>query len=313
MPRLSGRFAGAEGRTALLLVAMLLFALSDVAAKQLGGRIPAIQIAWARYAVASVILASICVLFGLRPGKAQARRSQLLRGLGMAGATLFQIAALHRLPLADATALYFVSPLLVTLLAALVLREAVRPAQWCAVLLGLAGVLVVVKPGDEGLSLFALLPLGSALCWAAAIVSSRPALRRDTVLTTLAWSAGLGLVVSSAGVVPVFATPTAGELLWLAGLGLCWAGAHALVACAYQGEAVAVARLAPLSYTYLVWTLGLGEFVLGERPGASTLFGVLLIVVAGIWSQASGRGGAPAGRPLPRAASEAVTRGKSAP
>ena len=288
--------AGHRARALLLLVAMLLFALSDVAAKQLAGHVAPIQIAWARYAVATVLLVFAGLAAGLRPARPQAMPLQILRGLGMAGATLFQISALHHLPLAEATALYFVSPLLVTILAGYALRETIRPAQWLAVLLGLAGVVVVVRPGEHAIGLAAALPLLSALSWATALISSRLALRHDSVVTTLAWSAGVGLVTFSLALPFAFAIPGLPDLLWLAALGLFWAGAHVLVALAYHGRAVAVARLAPLSYSYLVWTIALGQLVLGEFPGSSTALGIILIVAAGLWSQVSGRAPLAAGK-----------------
>ncbi|HEV7260329.1 MAG TPA: DMT family transporter [Bosea sp. (in: a-proteobacteria)] len=284
-----GQRQGSGRRAALLLAAMILFALSDVAAKQLGGAVPAVQIAWARYAVSALVLVLVCLVFDVRVGRPKARRHQILRGLGIVGTTLFQILALQHLALADATALYFVSPLLVTLLAGIWLRETVRPAQWCAVLLGLTGVAIVAKPGGDALGLAALLPLCSALCWAIAIVRSRVALRQDNVATTLAWSTGTGLLTLSIALLFTFRLPNGVEIFWLAAIGLSWAAAHALVALAYHGETVAVARLAPISYTYLVWALALGQLMLGEQPGLSTLAGVVLIVGAGLWSQFAGR------------------------
>jgi drug/metabolite transporter (DMT)-like permease len=272
----------------LLLGAMLLFALSDVAAKQLAGQVHPLQIAWARYVVAALLLPAGLAL-GLRSARSSAGPSQILRGLGMAGATLFQISALHHLPLADATALYFVSPLLVTVLAGYVLRETIRAVQWLAVLLGLAGVVVIVRPGGEAIGLSAALPVLSALCWATAIINSRRVLRHDSVVTTLVWSVGTGLVVLGAGMLFVFRMPMPVELLWLAALGFFWIGAHVLVALAYSGGEVAVARLAPLSYSYLIWIIALGQIVLGELPGSSTALGIGLIVTAGLWSQISSR------------------------
>lgn len=281
--------AGHGSRAMLLLGAMLLFALSDLAAKQLAGQVEPLQIAWARYVVAALLFIPAGLVFGLRLARSAAGPSQILRGLGMAGSTLFQISALHYLPLADATALYFVSPLLVTVLAGYALRETVRPVQWLAVLLGLAGVIVIVRPGADVIGLAAALPLLSALCWATAITSSRRALRHDSVATTLAWSVGTGLVVLGVGMPFVFRMPAPVDLLWLAALGFFWVGGHVLVALAYHGRDAAVARLAPLSYSYLVWTIALGPIVLGEFPGNSTALGIGLIVTAGLWSAISGR------------------------
>ena len=96
---------------------------------------------------------------------AAARPCSVIRGIGIVGSAIAFILSLGYLPVAEATAINFVTPLLITVLAIPVLGETVRPQGWAAVLVGFAGVLVVVRPGLGGLHPAALLVVLSSLCW----------------------------------------------------------------------------------------------------------------------------------------------------
>jgi len=150
---------------ALMVLAVGIFALMDTTAKYLSRWYPVPAIVWARYAVN---LALLLVYFGVRSRYARLRTGrpgiQAMRGLMLGSATLLYFTSLTVLQIADAAAIGFVLPLFVTLLAAPMLRERLEAPRLAAVAIGLAGALVIVRPGSGVFTLYALLPMGMALC-----------------------------------------------------------------------------------------------------------------------------------------------------
>ena len=173
---------------ALMLGATVLFSISDVMAKYLTERIPAVEFATIRYAVFVVMAGSVL----LRPGRASLRSRrpvlQVVRGVGVVGSAVAFILSLGSLPIAEATALNFITPLLITVLAIPVLGEVVRPQGWLAVLAGFAGMLVVVRPGLGGFHPAALLVVVSSLFWCMAMLVTRQLAGVDRSGVTLLWT-----------------------------------------------------------------------------------------------------------------------------
>src|SRR5690349_7589207 len=139
----------------LTISAMACFSLADVFAKQLTARLPAAEIVWFRYVG---LIATVLVL--LR-GRRQALRSsrlglQALRACAMTGSAVLYILALGHLPIAEATALSFASPFIVTVLSVWVLKERVATIRWAVVIAAFAGVLIVMRPGTSGFTYWAL-------------------------------------------------------------------------------------------------------------------------------------------------------------
>ncbi len=265
----------------LMLGATVMFSVSDTMAKYVTQSVPAIELATIRYAVFVAMAGS--ALFRRRRTSLRSRRPalQVIRGVGVVGSAVAFILALGSLPIAEATALNFITPLLITLLAIPVLGEVVRPQGWLAVLIGFAGVLVVVRPGVGGLHLSALLVLLSSLCWCMAMLVTRRLVGVDRSSTTLLWTASTGFVLLLC-VVPFFLAP-----LTLRQGGLCLA--VGLVASTGQWLAVLAYRyaratvLAPLTYAQLIWSSALGLLVFGVAPDRWTLVGAVIIAGSGLY------------------------------
>ncbi|MBO0145026.1 DMT family transporter [Agrobacterium sp. Ap1] len=276
-------YAAIRGRESLLLclAAMMLFAASDVIAKLLSGTFHPLQIAWFRYSAASILLAVICLRAGL-PAPSVASASQIIRGLGMAGATILLIAALSLQPVAEATALVFISPCLVTLLCVLILKERVPAKRRLGVAGGLLGVLVILRPGFAGYNPAALFSIASAACWATALVMTRRAVVADSLATTLAYSALTGFVLLSLTLPFVFLGLTLQQFVLSCATAVLWLAAHVAIAFAYRRPEVQVSRLAPVSYTHLLWATGFGYLTFGTMPDAMTVAGSVLIVASGL-------------------------------
>jgi len=266
---------------ALMLAATLLFSLSDTMAKYITQSVPTIELAAIRYTVFLLMAAS--PLLRDRRVSMRSRRPalQILRGVCLLGSALFFILSLAHLPIAEATAINFITPLLITALAVPVLGEVVRPQGWIAVVVGFLGMLVVVRPGLHGLHPSALLVLMSSLCWCVAMLVTRRLVGIDRSGVTVLWSAGTGLVMLLA-MLPFFLAPMSWRLF-----GLCLA--VGVVASSGQWLAILAYRyarataLAPLGYAQLIWSSVLGLIVFGNLPDRFVLLGAVIIALSGLY------------------------------
>ncbi|WP_237214804.1 DMT family transporter [Falsiroseomonas oryziterrae] len=292
----------------LLLASITLFSISDAMAKLLGQTLPAIEVAWLRYA-AFLVLALAPLLWTGAPLRSRAPGLQVLRGLGVVGSAVFFIMALQHLPMAEATAINFVTPVLVTILSVLVLRERVGWRRWSAIAVGLVGMLIIVRPGSEVFSPAALLPVGSSACWAMAVIVTRRmgqgtagAMQGDSPATTLAWTAMTGFVVLTLLLPAALLWRGPGGLVvpgpWELGLGLLIglvsSAAQWLVVLAYRAAPASV--LAPFSYTQLLTSGLLGFLVFAAVPDRWTLLGAAIIAGSGLYTAHRERVRARAGR-----------------
>lgn len=268
----------------LVLASVALFSMSDTMAKVLRAEgMPSLEIAWIRYVLFTLFGAT---LIGRRRfADIPARRPgwQVLRAMAIVGSAVLFIMGLGSLPIADATAISFVSPLLITALSIPMLRESVGPRRWAAVLVGLVGVLIVIRPGFGGaFQPAALLPVGSAFCWAVAMVTTRRIGLDDRAETTLFWTAAGGLILLSALVPFVFVMPSLHAFGIALALGACASSGQFLIVLAYRRAPASV--LAPFSYGQLLTSTILGVFVFGAIPDGLTLLGAGIIIGSGIYT-----------------------------
>ncbi len=266
----------------LVLASVALFSVGDVLAKLLRQSLPAAEIAWLRYlafAGLALALAGRGRSAGLRPRRPGL---QVLRGLTLLGSAVFFISGLAHLPVAEATAIVFVSPTFITALSVVFLGEVVRARRWAAVLAGFLGVLVVIRPGWGSVQAAALFPLASALCWAATIVITRKMGTAERAETTLLWSACTGLLVLTAVVPFGFVPPSPGQVGVGLALGLCSSLGQYLVILAYRRAAASA--LAPFSYAQMLSSTLLGFAAFGAVPDRATLLGAAVIVLSGLYT-----------------------------
>ena len=264
----------------LMLAATVLFSVSDVMAKYVTATVPAVELAVIRYAV-FVAMAGAPFLRSRRPSLRSRRPGlQVLRGVGVAGSAVFFILSLGALPVAEATAVNFVTPLLITVLAIPVLGETVRPAGWAAVAAGFAGVLVVVRPGVGGLHPAAGLVLLSSLFWCVAMLVTRRIAGIDRTDVTLLWTAGTGFLLLLCAL-PFFLAPLGWTQLGFCILvGIVASGGQWLALLAYRRARATV--LAPLAYAQLIWSTALGFGVFGTVPDRWVFVGAAVIACSGL-------------------------------
>jgi drug/metabolite transporter (DMT)-like permease len=265
---------------AFVLLAVALFSAMDALSKILAATYDPVEVVWGRYLAILAMLAPLVLrdpraLLAARPGL------QLVRGVTVLGAALLFIAGLARLPIADATAIGFASPLLVTALSIPLLGERVGPRRWAAVCAGFAGVLIVVRPGSGAMGWAALLPLLSAVCWGFSLVVTRHMRGGDKPLTTLLYSTVIGFVASSAALPLVWQPPSAEAWALMVVMGmLSAAGQYLLIAGLARGDA---SLLAPFSYSQMIWSTLTGFLIFGTVPTAWTWCGAAIIVASGVY------------------------------
>jgi drug/metabolite transporter (DMT)-like permease len=207
---------------------------------------------------------------------------QVLRGLGVIGSSLLFTFSLRYLPVADATAIFFVSPILIMALSILFLNESVGWRRWTAAAVGLIGVMIVIRPGTGAFQAAALLPLLGAASWSAGAIVTRKMGGSDHALTTLVYSALVGSLVLSATLPFAWVTPDWSEVTLGVGAGILFTIGQWFVVMAYrQGNASAIA---PFSYIQLIWAGALGYLIFGAVPDAGTITGACIIAASGLYT-----------------------------
>jgi drug/metabolite transporter (DMT)-like permease len=263
-----------------VLIALALFSIMDALSKVLAVDYDSLEIAWGRYVVMMALLAPLL----LRDRRALMTRRldlQLLRGVCMLGSAAFFIAGLGRLAIADATAIGFAAPLMVTALSIPLLGEHVGPRRWSAVAVGFLGVLIVIRPGSGAIGTSALLPLASAVCWALGLVVTRHMRNHDKALTTLFYSTISGVALSTLALPFIWVQPDARAWAFMTLMAvLSVGGQYLIIAGLARGD---VSLVAPFTYSQMIWSTLVGLFVFHTAPTAWTWCGAAVIVGSGIY------------------------------
>ncbi len=259
----------------------LAFASMDAAVKALSPTFDPVFIVWARYigqAIGTLVLFAPKLSSIVRTGHLPI---QILRSALLFTATVCFFSALAIMPLAEVAALAQFSPLLLTALAALVLREHVGIYRWIAVVLGFCGALIIVHPGTGTYGLSALLPLGGALAFASFGIATRFLGGVDSVWTTFFYTSAVGAVLASLAVPFVWKTPALQDAPLLVAAALFGAVGQGLLILAMRFAPASL--LAPFLYVQLIWAAMLGYFIFSEVPQPATIAGGAVIVLAGLF------------------------------
>lgn len=266
----------------LMLLVDLFLAAMDTTVKYLAQFYPAPAIVWARYTVHTLLLLALA---GPRLGWGLARtrrlRLQVLRALLLAVTSLLFFSGLRHLPVAEASAISFVAPLFVTLLAVPLLGETVGRSTWMAIGAGLLGVAAIVRPGGGLLTPAALLPLAAALTSSFYQIATRKLAGIDPPLTTLFYTGLVGAVALTVLLPAYWVTPTLPHALLILLVGLLGGSGHYLLILALK--AAPASTVAPFSYVQLVWATLFGLLVFGAFPDAVSLAGMAVIVASGLF------------------------------
>jgi drug/metabolite transporter (DMT)-like permease len=279
--------AQAAGRTALIGVVLsvagyYLFNLSDATAKLLVAEIPVLQIVGMQFVVVlamTPLLVRGTPLAGIvvRPR----RYLYVLRALCQLGSAVAFIWAIKILPLADVIAIGFVAPFFITMAAAVFLGETVGRRRWIACAVGLTGALIVLRPGFQVDVATAILPLASALFYAAYAVLTRLISHEANAKVLLAYNGLIGAPAMLVVMPFVWVWPSATEWLGLIAIGLLSALGHLMIIRAYT---IAPASLiAPFQYLEITGAALLGWFIFHQFPDAIAWAGIAIIVASGLF------------------------------
>lgn len=267
-----------------MLGSILLFTLMDASVKWLGASYPTAQIMFFRCAVA---LVPVLVIIGLRGGpnvlRTRHRRLHLLRSLLGIAAMGFAFYAFSLMPLADGIAILHSAPLFMTALSVLLLRERVGIRRWSAVIVGFVGMLIVVRPGAGMLDSGGLYMLAAAFLIGCTTIVIRYLGRIDDPVCITFYFTLTGVVVSSIGfLLQGWVAPPPTDLALLAAVGLLGGLGQYCMTLSYRHVAVGI--VAPCKYLTIVFGGLLAYLVWGEVPDLQSLFGIGLIVLAGLYT-----------------------------
>ncbi|MBY8976044.1 DMT family transporter [Rhodobacteraceae bacterium NNCM2] len=264
-----------------VILALLMFSCMDAVAKGLVERYPAAQVVWARYASQTGFMLLLFLPSLHLRLRTRYLKLQLFRSLFLFCATACFFTTLTFMPLAEVAAVFQMAPLLITILGAVVLREHVGPRRWIGVVIGLAGVMIILRPGSGLFQIAALLPALGALCYASYQISTRFLRGGDSIWTTMLYTTGVGTVLATLALPWFWVTPTTEDALIMAGFGGFGLAGHLCLVYAL-GQAPASA-LAPFNYLSFVWASLLGFVWFAEVPDLMTVVGAAVIVSAGIY------------------------------
>ena len=267
----------------LMLLSMFVFSAVDTIAKVLTTDFHPLQIVWTRQLG---LVAGVFVMMALRGAslfETKRRKLQLARGLMAALSAALFITAINYVPLADAIAVTFVAPFVVTMFSALLLKEKVGIHRWSAVIVGFLGTLVILRPGFDGFEPALLLAVLAAVLFAFRQIISRYLSGSDKTETTVAYTALVAVMVLFIPLPFVWQTPVSGFHLLLMTIMAILAGLGELLVIKALEVALAVV-VSPVHYTILIWGSLYGYFVFGDFPDYLTWIGAIIIILSGLYT-----------------------------
>lgn len=275
----------------LMTSAMLIVPIMDIIAKYLSAYIPALEITFGRFLFQFLICLAIALLTG-RITRLRARQPVVnaVRGILLAIASLSFFTAVKYMSVATAISIFFIEPMILTVLAALILKEQVGIRRIGAILVGLLGAIIILRPNLAEIGLVSLLPVFTAIVFAFYLLINKLYPVEDDLLT-IQFGAGLSgavllgsaLLIGSLGSFEgyEFVIPSGPHTGWMVLIGFISFAAHGLVVAAFQrGNA---SLLAPLQYVEIVSATLFGYLVFSDFPDGPTWIGIALIIGSGLY------------------------------
>ena len=268
----------------LIIAASAMIAGADGVTKFLARSLPVNETAWFRFVTTvAVVLIVMAATTGFRSGLRTARPGlQITRGLVQVFSTLGFLFALSAAPIVDVTATVFSAPLMVTALSIVMLREPVGMRRWLAAIIGLIGVLIMIRPGSSGFNAALLWAVLGAFLYALVMIITRQLSVNENSTTTMAYSSIVAFVVLTIMLPFIWVTPTIVQAAICLFLGLLYAAAHWLIIIAFRYADASV--LAPFSYFQLVSVAVIGVIIYGEVPDGWSVAGIVIIVASGLYT-----------------------------
>jgi drug/metabolite transporter (DMT)-like permease len=270
----------------LQILAMLCFTLQGAQVRHLAGEVPLGELVFARSLFGLIPLLLLLAWQRTLPHALYTRnvRAHVTRGMTNLSGMFFNYAGLARIPLADATAIGYATPLFTVILAALFLGEIVRLWRWGAVIVGFLGVLLMLWPylgagaADAAGALFVLI---ASFLFGVAMTQVRHMTATETTGALVFYYSVLGIVLSFLTVFWGWVLPDGMGLLSLFMLGIVGGLAQILMTESFRHAPASV--LAPFAYTSMIWAVAIGYLWFGEIPEAIVLAGAAIVIGAGLF------------------------------
>jgi drug/metabolite transporter (DMT)-like permease len=266
-----------------MVLATFCFGCLDTMSKYLVAHYPAPALVWIRYVLQTLVMMAIFLpRIGLRLVRTSSPGVQVVRGLMQVFSSVVFVVALNHMPIAEVASIVFLAPIIVALAGGPLLGERVGTRTWFALAGGFTGVLLIIRPGGDAFTWWALLPLGCAFFFAGYQLLTRKLAGRDDPITTLFYPGFIAVLA----IPPVFpgsllalpAAPLHGAMI--AAIGILGAIGHFLLIRAH--DLAPATLLAPFGYTQLVVVLLLGWLAFGHLPDGIALIGIALIAASGL-------------------------------
>jgi len=265
----------------LMASAVTLFSVMDGIAKHLAASHHPMQIAWLRYGAHLVLMLAILRISPIELLRTNRPVLQITRGAALLICTVLFFVSIRYIPLADATAIGQVSPLFVTLLSIPILGEKVRARRLSAVVVGMIGALIIVRPGLDVVHWAAILPLIMAFVFALYQIATRILASTERPVSTLFYSALVGTIGTTL-VGPFFWSETSlVDFLLMVLVGAIGGFSHYLLILAFRHAPASL--LAPFIYVQIVTSTLVGYLFFGDVPDSYTIAGALLVAAAGTY------------------------------
>jgi drug/metabolite transporter (DMT)-like permease len=242
-----------------------------------------LQSQFLRYVFGLLVMLPWVLRAGLRSYWPNNMIGQWARGVAHTAALALFFLALPHIPLADVTAIGFVTPIFVLVGAAIVLREKVSPARWLAAGVGFGGVLIVVAPhlSGHGAGWWSLVMLAASPLFAASFLINKALTRRDTPETIVFWQNVSVMLLTLPLALPGWRDPTLVQWGTFLLCGVLGTLAHLCMTRAFSlGD---ISAMQPVRFLDLIWAALLGIALFGDMPSASALLGGAVIVASTMW------------------------------
>ena len=271
----------------LAIIAMAAFSSGDAVVKHVAQTYPLPQLLWVRYLILSTLVLGIAAYREGPGGIIKISRSnnlplQVFRSIFLVGEAFLFTLSFKLLPIADVHAIIAVAPIFVTALSALWLKETVGMRRWSAVLVGFAGVMIILRPGFEGFNQLLLLPFAAASAFAIYQILLRISSRYDDGQVSQFYTGIVPLILITC-IVPFFwVTPDFYGWLALIAGGIFISLGHLFLIFAFQYATPSAVQ--PFNYTLLVWATLFGWLFYDEFPDYWTIIGAAIVVSSGLYT-----------------------------
>jgi drug/metabolite transporter (DMT)-like permease len=264
---------------ALMIIATICFTSMQTAirivAEDAANPLHPLEIVFLRNVFGVIALAPVFVRSGLLVFRTRRLKLHFTRALVQSTGMMSFFVGLTLIPFSEVTALSFSAPLFATVFAVLVMGERVRARRISALVIGFAGVLVVIQPGAGTLSVGALLILGSSFTWAIAMTMIKSLSRTESSVTTTLYAGLFMALITFPPAYYVWIDPSLVQFAWLLGIGISGTVGH--VAFAQAFKLAEMSAVLPLDFLRLVWASTYGFLLFGEIPSLASWSGGLII------------------------------------